>query len=494
MPPSAVNEVHISAGRYGPRRNQRVNYRAFRPPPPLDVGFQTYVDKTLIKLRKGLDLRLAGAPVQSIDRAASVSTVALIGPDYVGMKPTMLVAEGDRVSLGQALFEDKKNPGVLYTSPGAGTVTAINRGPRRVLQSVTIRLDGDEQVQFESYSAGSLARLAEDKVREQLIRSGLWTAIRARPFGKTPAVDARPQAIFVNAIDTHPLSGDPAVILKGDEALFEAGLQVLSRLTEGPVWVCTAPDATIPVPAGERFRRAEFSGPHPAGLVGTHMHFLAPVDATRSNWHVGPQDVVAIGHLFTTGRIRTERVIALGGPVVRRPRLLRTRLGASLDELLRGELNDVDARAISGSIWNGRRAAGWAAYLGRYSTQVSVLPEGHRRRLFGWLNPFGERYSVSGTLVSSWVGRRREFGLDTSTNGSPRALVPLGGYDRVNPLDILAMPLLRALVVRDTDDAQMLGALELVEEDLALMSFVCVGKHDFGPHLRESLDLIEKEG
>lgn len=473
---------------------QRVNYRAFAYPPPSLSVPNSHVDKTLIKLRKGLDLRLAGAPVQSIERAANVSTVGLIGPDYVGMKPTMLVEEGDRVSLGQPLFEDKKNPGVLFTSPGAGTVTAITRGPRRVLQSVTVRLEGDEQVSFDAYGTRSLATLSGEKVREQLIRSGLWTAIRARPYGKIPPVDGQAQAIFVNAIDTNPLSGDPAVILKGDEALFHAGLQVLTRLTDGPVWICTAPDAGIALPPGDRFRHAEFSGPHPAGLVGTHMHFLAPVSTTRTNWHVGPQDVVAIGHLFTTGRIRTERVVALGGPVVRKPRLLRTRLGANIDELLRGELNDVDARAISGSIWNGRRAAGWAAYLGRYSTQVSVLPEGRRRRLFGWLNPFGERYSVSGALVSSWLGRGREFTLDTSTNGSPRALVPLGGYDRVNPLDILSMPLLRALVVRDTDDAQMLGALELAEEDVALMSFVCVGKHDFGPHLRESLDLIEKEG
>jgi Na+-transporting NADH:ubiquinone oxidoreductase subunit A len=452
------------------------------------------VEKTRIKIKKGLDLRLSGAPKQVIEKAPRVSSVGLIGPDYAGMKPTMLVEEGDRVKLGQPLFEDKKNPGVLFTSPGAGTVTTINRGPRRVLQSVVVSLDGDDQETFEAHSASSLAKLDPQKVREQLIQSGAWTALRTRPFGKVPPVDGQASAIFVNAIDSHPLSGDPAVILKGDETLFKHGLQVLSRLTDGPVWLCTAPNADIPMPDSDRVRVAEFEGVHPAGLVSTHMHFLHPVSATRFNWHLGPQDVVAIGHLFTTGRIRTERVVALGGPVVKNPRLLRTRVGANIDDLLKGELKDVDARAISGSVWNGRRAGGWAAYLGRYSTQISVLPEGHRRRLFGWINPFGERFSVTRVLASALSSRDREFELDTSTNGSPRAMVPIGSYEKVMPLDILPTQLMRALLVRDTDSAQQLGVLELIEEDVSLMSFVCVGKYDFGPHLRASLDLIEKEG
>lgn len=452
------------------------------------------VEKQRIKIKKGLNLRLKGAPEQRIDKGASVSSVAVIGPDYVGLKPSMSVEEGDRVKLGQPLFEDKKNPGVVITAPAAGTVRAVNRGARRVLQSVVIDVDGDDAITFDTIDAGRLNRADPKALRETLIASGQWAALRTRPFGRIPAVDGEASAIFVNAIDTNPLSADPALIINESADLFRAGLQVLARLTEGPVFVCTAPGADVPVPEGDQFRVAEFEGPHPAGLPSTHMHYLHAVSVTRMNWHIGPQDVIAYGALFTTGRIRTERVVALGGGVVNRPRLVRTRLGASIDDLLKNELQDVDARAISGSVWNGRRAAGWAAFLGRYNTQITVLPEGHQRRLFGWLNPFGERFSVTRAYVSAIGAGSRDFDLNTSTNGSPRAMVPIGNYEKVMPLDILATPLLRAIIVRDTDTAQGLGALELVEEDVSLMSFVCVGKYDFGPHLRASLDLIEREG
>lgn len=453
------------------------------------------MEKHRVKLKKGLDLQLAGKPEQRIDKAPRVSSVAVIGPDYVGLKPSMSVEEGDRVKLGQPLFEDKKNPGVVVTAPASGTVRAVNRGARRVLQSVVIDIDGDDDaVTFDAIDAGRLDSADPQALRDTLVASGQWTALRTRPFGKIPAVDAEASAIFVNAIDTNPLSADPQVVIGDQPELFKAGLKALLRLTEGPVYVCVAPGADIPVPESDRIRVAEFAGPHPAGLPSTHMHFLHPVTVEKPNWHIGPQDVIAVGALLTTGRIRTERVVALGGSVVSKPRLLRTRLGASIDDLMRGELRDMDARAISGSVWNGRRAAGWAAFLGRYNTQVSVLPEGHQRRLFGWLNPFGERYSVTRAYVSAITARNRDFDLNTSTNGSPRAMVPIGNYEKVMPLDIVATPLLRSLIVRDTDTAQGLGALELIEEDVSLMSFVCVGKYDFGPHLRASLDLIERDG
>ena len=453
------------------------------------------MEKHRVKLKKGLDLQLAGKPEQRIDKAPRVSSVAVIGPDYVGLKPSMSVEEGDRVKLGQPLFEDKKNPGVVVTAPASGTVRAVNRGARRVLQTVVIDIDGDDDaVTFDAIDAGRLDSADPQALRDTLVASGQWTALRTRPFGKIPAVDAEASAIFVNAIDTNPLSADPQVVIGDQPELFKAGLKALLRLTEGPVYVCVAPGADIPVPESDRIRVAEFAGPHPAGLPSTHMHFLHPVTVEKPNWHIGPQDVIAVGALLTTGRIRTERVVALGGSVVSKPRLLRTRLGASIDDLMRGELRDMDARAISGSVWNGRRAAGWAAFLGRYNTQVSVLPEGHQRRLFGWLNPFGERYSVTRAYVSAITARNRDFDLNTSTNGSPRAMVPIGNYEKVMPLDIVATPLLRSLIVRDTDTAQGLGALELIEEDVSLMSFVCVGKYDFGPHLRASLDLIERDG
>lgn len=447
-------------------------------------------------IKKGLDLPIGGAPEQIIEDAPPMRSVAVIGRDFVGMKPTMMVAEGDRVKLGQPLFEDKKTPGVLYTAPGAGEVVAINRGHKRMLQSVVIRLDDDDEAPaetFEPVAAGRIGGLDRESVRGRLIRSGLWTALRTRPYSKVPEPGGVPRSIFVTAVDTDPLAADPQVVVNERREDFVNGLRVLARLTDGRLFLCQAPDADIPALDDPRLVVAEFGGRHPAGLVGTHIHCLDPVDAESRVWHLGYQDVIAFGVLFTEGRLDVSRVIALGGPSVKRPRLLRTRLGANTEELLHDELYPVESRAISGSVLSGRRAAGWGIYLSRYHTQLSVLPEGREREFLGWLRPGRNRFSKINVFLSSLLPAE-EYRFTTSQNGSPRAMVPIGNYEEVMPLDILPTQLLRSLLVRDTDTAQALGCLELDEEDLALLSFVDVAKYDFGPHLRASLELIEKEG
>ena len=448
----------------------------------------------MIKLKRGLDLPMAGTPRQEIERGPRVRSVALLGGDYPGLKPTMMVREGDRVRRGQVLFEDKKIEGVRYTAPAAGRISAIHRGPRRVLLSVVIELsgsDGDES--FDAHNAATLRRLDRDRVEQQLISSGEWTAIRTRPFGKVPARGSSPRAIFVPAMDTNPLAADPDVVIAADERAFRDGLTVLGRLTEGPVWVCRAAGSALPSFADDKIREESFAGPHPAGNPGTHIHFLEPVDMQRSVWVVGYQDVIAIGHLFTGGRIHSERVVALAGPQVRDPRLIRTRVGASIADLTAGELKPGDNRIISGSVFNGHRADGAIGYLGRSANQVTVLREGHERQLLGYLSPGLERHSVLNIYLSRLMPWKR-FNFTTSTNGSERAMVPLGQYETVMPLDLLPTQLLRSLVVGDTETAQALGALELVEEDLALCTYVCVGKYEYGPILRDNLTRIELEG
>lgn len=445
------------------------------------------------KIKKGLDLPITGKPDQAIDAGAPIQSVAILGRDYVGMKPTMLVNEGDRVKLGQPLFEDKKTPGVLYTSPGAGVVKAINRGQRRVLQSVVVELDGDDAETFASYPAASLTELAAESVQENLIQSGLWTALRTRPYSKVPEPGSRPSSIFVTAIDTNPLAADPAVVLAEYAADFQAGLDVLSTLTEGAVFVCKAENADIPVQNQGAVEVAGFKGKHPAGLVGTHIHLLDPVGPSKTVWHIGYQDVIAVGKLFTTGQLWVERIIALAGPIVNQPRLVRTRLGANTEDLVTNELDNVECRVISGSVWSGYRAADWAAFLGRYHTQVSVLAEGRQRKFMGWIAPGTDKFSVTGAYASSLI-KRRSFAFTTTTNGSARAMVPIGTYERIMPLDILPTQLLRYLLVGDTDMAQKLGVLELDEEDLALCTFVCNGKYEYGPVLRKRLETIEREG
>lgn len=448
-------------------------------------------------VKKGLDLPISGVPAQNIDAAAQVSSVAILGGDYVGMKPTMLVSEGDRVRLGDPLFEDKKTPGIVYTAPGCGEVTSINRGARRVLQSVVIRLDeqgnGDDEKTFESFAADKLSGLDRAIVQKQLLQSGLWTALRTRPFSKVPVPGSAPRSIFITAVDTSPLAANPEVIIAQRRDDFENGLQVLTSLTDGKLFLCKAPDAKIPVIDHPRLEVAEFGGKHPAGLVGTHIHFLDPVDAQSCVWHLGYQDVMAIGSLFTSGRLNMERVVALGGPSVKNPRLLRTRAGANTEELLAGQIKEMESRAISGSVLSGRRAAGWATYLGRYNTQLTVLPEGRERELFGWIMPGHDKFSKTNVFISSLI-KPKNYKFTTTQNGSPRAMVPIGTYEEIMPLDILPTQLLRALVVQDTDMAQVLGCLELDEEDLALCSYVCVGKYYYGPHLRANLEQIEKEG
>jgi Na+-transporting NADH:ubiquinone oxidoreductase subunit A len=407
------------------------------------------------------------------------------------MKPTMLVTEGDKVKKGQIIFTDKKTEGVNYTAPASGTVIAINRGARRVFQSLVISVEGNESETFAAYSGSELKSLERSKVVDNLVNSGLWTSFRTRPFSKVPEIASVPNSIFVTAIDTNPLAASPEVVLADQAEAFADGLTVLTRLTEGKVFLCKAPGAKIPTTSDVTVE--EFSGVHPAGLAGTHIHFLDPVSDKKTVWSVNYQDVVAIGKLFVTGELSVERVIALAGPQVKKPRLVRTQIGASLDGLLAGELAEGDNRVISGSVLSGRNAFGAFAFLGRYHNQVSVLLEGRERQMMHYLRAGVEKHSIMNVFLSKLTGKK-SFDMTTTTNGSDRTMLPLGNFERVMPLDILPTQLLRALVVNDTEQAQKLGALELDDEDLALCTYSCSGKFEYGPILRDCLTLIEKEG
>ncbi len=449
----------------------------------------------MIKIKRGLDIPIAGRPEQAIEDARAVRQVAVVGEDYVGMKPTMQVQEGDRVKLGQVLFDDKKNEGVLFTAPAAGTVSAIHRGAKRALQSVVIDVDdGSEDAEaFDAIPAERISSVDGETVEKVLAASGLWTTLRTRPFSRIPAIGSRPRSIFVTATDTQPLAADPALVIAEQREAFGHGLDLLAKLTDGPVFLCSAPDADIPTGSDSRIRHETFSGPHPAGLVGTHIHFLDPVGPQRTVWTINYQDVIAIGHTLTTGKLYVERVVALGGPPVGRPRMLRTRAGANLDELVAGETEGGELRVISGSVLSGRIARGPLAFLGPYHQQVSVLAEDHAREPLHYLRAGVNKFSVFPIYVSRLLGRKA-FDLTTSANGSPRAMVPIGTYESLIPMDMLPTQLLRSLLVQDLDTAIALGCLELDEDDVALCTFACPGKYEYGPVLRETLTRIEKEG
>ncbi len=452
-------------------------------------------------IKRGLDLPITGSPEARVEDGPVVTRVAVTADDFPLMKPRMHVNEGDTVKRGQLLFEDRKSEGVRFTSPAGGTVVAINRGARRALQSVVIQLSDAEKsgqgetVDFESWTGDAPSALSGDAVRALLAESGLWTALRMRPFGKVPAVADTAAAVFVTAIDTNPLAGPVDVALAGREDDFIAGLTVVAKLTTGPTYLCKRQGASIP--SAPEVTVEEFQGKHPAGLPGTHIHLLAPVTRSKSVWHLNWQDVVAIGHLAKTGKVDVSRVISIGGPAAQTPRMIRTRLGVSLDQLLTNELKaDVEVRVVSGSILHGRTSDGdiWG-YLGRYHSQVSCLEEGRQREFLGWLTPGFNRFSTIRTFASRWLGLgKKKFDMTTTTNGSHRAMVPIGMFERVMPLDIMPTFLLRSLAVDDLETAESLGCLELDEEDLALCTFVSAGKEDFGSALRRNLDEIWKEG
>lgn len=411
----------------------------------------------------------------------------------------MLVAEGDKVLLGQALFRDKKNPSVTFTSPGCGRVSAINRGHQRKLLSVVIELEEEgkdgEQVELNSYSQSQLKGLPRETLVEDLLASGLWTSLRTRPFSKVADPSGEAHSLFINAMDTNPLAVNPSVVLKDEVSNFVLGVNLLSKLPQQHTYVCVdrKVDGLLKDQEfAESVKVQEFRGPHPSGLTGTHIHYLEPAGVSKQIWSLNYQDVIAIGKLFRTGKLSVERIISLAGPQVSEPRLLKSRIGADLQELCAGELEPHESRIISGSVLGGRTSAGAQSYLGRYHLQVSVLREGRERPLLGYLSPGANRHSVMGIYISG-IDKSKRHAMSTSTQGSDRAMVPIGAYEKIMPLDILPTQLLRALIVGDIETAQNLGALELEEEDLALCSYVCPGKYEYGPILRENLTRIEKE-
>lgn len=446
----------------------------------------------MIKIKKGLDLPIAGAPEQQIHEGKAVSRVALLGEEYNGMRPTMHVQVGDKVKKGQLVFEDKKNPGVKFTAPSAGEIVEVNRGAKRVLQSVVIKKEGNDSVTFKTFDDSSLKSASREELEAVLVESGMWTAFRTRPFSKIPVLGSEANAIFVSAMDSNPLAADPSVVIAQREECFVHGLLALTRLTKGKVFVCSAPDKNIPT-GGVNVVEETFSGPHPAGLVGTHIHFLAPASLEKVAWHLNYQDVIAMGTLLKTGEIDNQRVVAIAGPAASKPRLLRTELGADLTELTSGEVLGNEVRVISGSVLQGTHAHGVHGYLGRYHVQVSLIKEDREKKFFGWITPGSDKHSVTRAYLGHLSGNKA-FDMTTTTNGSDRSMVPIGNYERIMPLDIVPTLFLRDIISGDTESAQSMGCLELDEEDLALCTYVCPGKYNYGPILRECLTTIEKEG
>lgn len=445
-----------------------------------------------ITIKNGLDIPISGKPVHTVTSSKPLSHVALIGDDYPDMKPTMLVQVGDQVQCGQPLFNDKKNEGVTFTAPGSGEVIAVNRGEKRKFESIVIRLDDSDPLTF-CEPESNVESFSPDELRTLLVKSGLWCALRARPYGKIPAIDAQPASLFVTAIDTSPLAPDMEGIIELKKDEFLEGLKFLKNCISSPIYLCLEKNQKAITENIDGIEQVEFSGPHPAGLPSTHIHFIDPVHENKHVWHIGAQDVISCGALLKTGQLSTDRIISLAGPAASEPRHIRTQLGASIRELCHSETTGDDVRLLSGSPLDGRQATDIHGFLGRYHQQITCLPEGTGRQFFGWLRPGEDRFSVTRAFLSAFT-KPEAFPLDTAVWGGDRAIFPLGSYEKVMPIDTVATYLLKSIASGNTQKAKELGCLELIEEDLALCSYVCPGKNNFGPMLRQTLTTIEKEG
>lgn len=443
------------------------------------------------KLKKGFDLPVSGDPRQEIAEERKTKKAAVLAADYIGLKPRLVVQEGDVVGVGSPIFFHKDMPEAMITSPVTGRVSAVNRGARRVLISVEIEVDeaAAEAVDFSGVGDASSA----SGLVERLCAAGLWTSFRTRPYSKVPDPASKPSSIFVTAMDTEPLSGDAALIIADAADAFQKGLEAVASLHDGSTYLCHETGKAVPGKDVKGVVVADFSGPHPAGLAGTHIHFLDAPSAEKTVWTIGYQDVIAIGRLLLTGKYDSGRVIALSGPLCSKPRLIRTSVGASMEELSAGEIAaDVPVRLISGSILSGRLGEGPSAYIGRYSRQMTLIEEDNKQIPMGWIRPMPSKFAFQPVLGSAFS--KKLYALTSNLNGGRRAMVPLGTFEEIMPQDFLPTQLLRALLVMDTDQAQALGALELDEEDLGLVGFVCPAKYEYGMALRDCLTKIEKEG
>ncbi len=457
------------------------------------IIFKAYIYFFMRKfnLKRGLDIPILGIPEQKIFDGNNPETLAVLGPDYNGLKPKMLVNVGDKVVRGTPLFCHKDNPDVFHVSPCKGHVESINRGEKRVLLSVVISIESLTDKGFNIIKLNSKISNKTEFIRKCLYKSGLWTSFLTRPYSKVPEAGSVPSSIFITAMDTEPLCPDADLIINQNLNAFKEGLKKISTLTKGELFICKKNESNINL---DDYKTYSFDGPHPAGLAGTHIHFLDPPNGNKTVWSINYQDVISIGKLFLTGYIDIERIVSIAGPLAKNPRLLKTVTGASLFDLLKGEFkNNTACRVISGSILSGFHADGHLGYLGRYSRQVTLIEEDKEKLLLGWINPQPNKFSVMPVLASAF-GFSKLFNLTSNLNGGRRAMVPTGVFETLMPQDYLPTQLLRSLIVMDTDVAQSLGALELDEEDIALCTFACPAKYEYGSALRDNLAKIEKEG
>ncbi len=445
----------------------------------------------LVKINKGLDIRLKGKPVLQLETLNNSGLYAIKPTDFPGLTPKLAVKVDDEVKAGSALFYNKNLPELKFTSPVSGKVVAINRGERRRILEIVVESDGKmESLGFRNGDPKSLSR---DEIKETLLSSGLWPFIKQRPFNIIANPEESPRAIFLSAFDSAPLAPDNEFILKDNKAALQTGIDALGMLTDGKVHVGvrkgTIQESIFTTINGIEIN--EFQGPHPAGTVGVQIHHIAPINKADIVWVIQAQDILSIGSLFEKGILDAERIVSLAGSEVKEPKYYKTILGASIRNMVDGNVNDGNLRFISGNVLTGEKISR-EGFTGYYDNQVTVIPEGDHHEMFGWIMPRLKKFSTSMSYFS-WMMPKKEFESDTNLNGGQRAFVVSGQYEKVLPMDIYPVELLKAVIIGDIDKMENLGIYEVAEEDLALCEFVCTSKTEVQSILRDGFDMMIKE-
>ena len=442
----------------------------------------------VIKLRKGLNIRIEGKAENVLENPVKSEYFALKPNDFQGITPKMLVKEGDKVKAGTALFHDKNIPEIMFASPVSGTVQEIVRGERRVILEVIIKSDFENS--FEQFEKINPKTSNKEKITEGLLKSGLWAVLKQRPYGTIANPNQKPKAIFISTFDTAPLAADVEFCVKDFLGEFQIGIDAISKLTEGKIHLGINNENSI-------FKKIEgveihqFEGKHPAGNVGVQIHHISPINKGEIVWTLNAQDVVAIGKFFNTGIFDISRIIALCGSEIKNKKYHRVLAGTQISELIKNNLQQQNVRVISGNVLTGTQISE-KGFLGFYDTQLTVIPEGNHYEFLGWAMPGMNKFSASKTFFSS-LFPKKEYKLDTNYNGAERAYVMTGQYEKVVPMDILPQHLVKAIMVEDIDKMEQLGIYEVIEEDFALCEYVCTSKIEVQKILRNGLNLMKKE-
>jgi len=445
----------------------------------------------VIKIKKGLNISMLGTAEKIIKKADQAEFYAVKPTDFKGIRPKLVVKVGDKVKAGTPLFYDKFKPEVQFTSPVSGEVVEINRGERRVILEVVVK--ADPTIEYEEFKVGNPKDLSREEIVKVLQKSGLWPTIRQRPYSVIANPEDKPKAIFISAFDSAPLAPDLDYIVKDYAKEFQMGIDVLSKLTDGTIHL----NVNAEYPVSETYTKAKgininkFTGPHPAGNVGVQINKIEPINKGDIIWYTYPQEIIAIGRFFEKGVYDATKIMALTGSEIKNPRYYKLIQGASIKNIVHDNVKEGNLRYISGNVLTGTKISD-EGYIGYYDNQITVIPEGDYYEFFGWATPGFKKHSASRALLS-WLIPGKKFRLDTNFHGGKRAYVMTGEYDKVFPMDIFPVQLIKSIMIEDIDKMEQLGIYEVDEEDFALCEYVCTSKTEVQSIIRDGLDLMRKE-